>query len=193
MGQKLVFEKGTKFGRLTVIEESAKRTSQGSVMWTCSCQCGKVRDFSSIGLRIGVIQSCGCLRNEKAAKRIRSLDTTTHGMSYSPTYKSWACMIQRCTNPNAHGFEFYGGRGISVCTRWRESFQDFLSDMGKRPAGTSLDRRDVNGNYDSSNCRWATAHEQRVNKRDFALEKFSDSEIADEIWRRTPEYGMSFC
>jgi hypothetical protein len=85
---------------------------------------------------------------------------------HSREYSTWHSMIQRCTNPRTTGYSHYGGRGISVCTRWRESFNSFLEDMGKRPAGHSLERIDVNGNYEPSNCRWATSVDQGRNKRD---------------------------
>lgn len=88
----------------------------------------------------------------------------THGMWDSPTYKSWAMMKQRCMNPNYNIYERYGARGISVCEEWM-TFEGFLKDMGMRPENTSLDRIDVNGNYEPSNCRWATTEEQMNNTR----------------------------
>lgn len=84
----------------------------------------------------------------------------------TPTYHSWAKMKTRCNNPHAHNYEYYGGRGITVCERW-SSFKNFLEDMGERPENKTLDRIDPNGNYEPSNCRWATAKEQRVNQRWF--------------------------
>ncbi len=83
----------------------------------------------------------------------------------SPTYVSWQAMLSRCFNPNTNRYKHYGARGISVCQRWRESFPAFLSDMGERPAGRSLDRIDTDGNYEPGNCRWATKIEQRANQR----------------------------
>jgi hypothetical protein len=87
-----------------------------------------------------------------------------------PEYGSWANMIARCENPNATGFEYGGGRGITVCKRWRNSYADFLADMGPRPSPKhSIDRIDVDGNYEPNNCRWATSAEQNKNKRRLAI------------------------
>lgn len=91
---------------------------------------------------------------------------TTHGhrMPMSTTYRAWAAMRTRCTNPKAAKWSYYGGRGVQVCERWR-TFASFLADMGVKPTGTTLDRIDPDGHYEPSNCRWATWHEQRVNQR----------------------------
>jgi hypothetical protein len=88
-----------------------------------------------------------------------------HGMFGTPTYRSWLHMKERCTNSRCHAYASYGGRGITVCERWSASFENFLADMGKRPDGKTLDRIDNDGNYEPSNCRWATASEQRRNQR----------------------------
>jgi hypothetical protein len=98
------------------------------------------------------------MRDNNPAKR-------THGMTTTPTFKTWDAMKQRCLNPRSKDYADYGGRGISISPRWAQSFEAFLADMGERPAGTTIDREDVHGNYEPGNCRWATSIEQQNNKR----------------------------
>jgi hypothetical protein len=102
--------------------------------------------------------------------------TTIHGQRAlrTPTYNSWSTMRQRCANDNRPDYEYYGGRGIRVCDDW-ESFQNFLADMGKRPIGKTLDRKNVDGNYEPDNCRWASLSEQNRNKRDY---RFGRAKVA---------------
>ena len=138
-----------------------------------SVKCGAVLDVDGATLRRGQ-KSCGCLARELAAESMR-ITMTKHGHSRSaqggsdsPTYQTWNAMRNRCCNPNWHAFKDYGGRGISVCERWRgeHGFENFLADMGERPDGKTLDRKNVNGNYEKDNCKWSTATEQRNNRRD---------------------------
>lgn len=149
---------GQKFERLTAIEPTEKRDVNGCVIWFCLCECGTEDvPVSSKHLRSGHTKSCGCL----------ILDVkTTHGMCYSREYASRHAMIDRCENPNNPSFPNYGGRGIKVCDRWRNSFENFLEDMGLRPEGKTLDRwPDNDGDYELSNCKWSTPLEQQQNRR----------------------------
>jgi CENP-B N-terminal DNA-binding domain len=153
---------GQRFGRLLVLRASPKRGHNGIMRWICLCDCGCDTVVDGSSLRRGLSKSCGCLQRE-AAKRI------VHGHSRyrntTKTYQTWSNMIQRCTNSKHNKYRFYGGRGIKVCRRWLK-FENFLADMGPRPAGKTIDRYpDNDGDYRPDNCRWATWDEQVRNKR----------------------------
>ena len=154
---------GERLGRLRVI--SRVKNQGRSATWLCRCDCGNEITLTSGEFRRGRTQSCGCLGRELQIKR-----QTTHGQGRwqdrSPAYVSWLNMKSRCYNPNHRAFSYYGGRGIRVCKRWLNSFENFLADMGDRPPGTTLDRYpDQDGDYEPSNCRWATKTEQQNNLR----------------------------
>lgn len=152
---KLIDIAGKRFGRLLVI----RRTND---LWECRCDCGKIKFLPGGRVRTGNTSSCGCLRTEKRREKL-----LTHGMTNTPEYRSWASMIQRCSNPNGEKFRYYGGAGVRVFTRWLNSFEEFLKYVGKRPTSDhSLDRYpDPNGNYEPGNVRWATKSQQMRNRR----------------------------
>lgn len=158
---------GQNFGRLSVLSRDGSRNSKST--WKCRCSCGNVKIISSTGLMSGKSRSCGCLQKEEQSERITK-SNTVHGHNkagtgnQSPTWNSWSSMKKRCNTKSHVSYPSYGGRGIKVCERWND-FGNFLADMGERPIGKTLDRIDVNGNYEPGNCRWATLSEQQKNKR----------------------------
>jgi len=148
---------GLKFGRLTAIERCTTPKRHVSE-WICRCDCGTMRSVSTDKLNSGNTKSCGCLQKDKARARL-----LTHGACKTAEYRIWKAMRERCRfSPHPQ----YGGRGIDVCDRWFDSFEAFLADMGKRPTDQhTLERIDCDGNYEPSNCKWATWIEQNNNKR----------------------------
>lgn len=156
--RKVIIPHGTVFGRLTVIGEAD--SIKGNATWLCQCECGNQVTVLAYRLRAGHTQSCGCLHEENLRTSV-----TTHGMSKTPIYIIWKSMKARCLSPRDKSYKDYGGRGITVCDEWKDSFETFYADMGECPEGHSLDRIDVNGNYEPSNCRWATSIEQNRNRR----------------------------
>ena len=179
-----------KFGRLTVLKRAENHKVKTA--WECSCECGKLHIVTSNSLHANKTLSCGCLQREKVLK-----DNFKHGQSGTPEYYAWANLKTRCFNPKTKAYPDYGGRGITVCDRWigEHGFENFLADMGLRPSSEhSLDRIDVNGNYEPANCKWSTKQQQVDNRRAYqCIEKFSMEELQEELNRRTPEYGLSLC
>lgn len=151
---------GQQFGRLIVLAFS--QMTRKRARWKCLCECGKECVVDGTKLRTGHTQSCGCYQIDKMIAL-----KTTHQSIHLPEYHAWSAMNQRCTNENYEHYASYGGRGISVCERWRDSFENFYADMGPRPSRKhSLDRYpNQNGNYEPDNCRWATVKEQSRNRR----------------------------
>lgn len=154
---------GQRFGRLTVVREIDRSpTDRRRVL--CRCDCGAECEVFACNLTNGHSLSCGCAPRGLIVERSRRHDHAHRG-AVSRTYVSWCAMIDRCTNPNATQWKHYGGRGITICDHWRESFEAFLEDMGERPPERSLDRIDPDGNYEPGNCRWATRTQQARNRR----------------------------
>src|SRR5580698_5956070 len=142
---------GQRFGRLVARRLSRKTVPSGGAMWLCRCDCGRRKLVWGVALRNGLARSCGCLMGNRKHGQ-------TAGGRRTGSYNSWRCMIGRCTKPTDKNWERYGGRGIKVTRRWQgpHGLEHFLRDMGPRPDGKTLDRKDNNGNYTRRNCRWAT-------------------------------------
>lgn len=167
------------FGRLTVTSLSSVRQGR-SYMWDCVCECGENTVVRGGHLRAGKIRSCGCFQAES-----RHTHTRTHGGVGTPEYGSWERMRGRCRDPKNNQFQNYGGRGIEVCKRWVNSFENFLADMGKKPSRAhSIDRIDNDGNYEPSNCRWADPVTQASNKRNTKLLTFLGESKTARQWER---------
>lgn len=154
---------GTVFGRLVVIGAAPRRSGDTRAYWTCRCDCGTVIEVSGKNLRTEITQSCRCLQRDRLSVAIRKHGHSLRGQK-TRTYATWRGMLERCRNPKNKKFPQYGGRGISACKAWRDSFASFLNDMGERPIGRTLDRIDNRFGYFMSNCRWATPKEQAANR-----------------------------
>jgi hypothetical protein len=177
---------GQRYDRLRVIERVA--TAPGAPAYVrVQCDCGSApKSVRLTALRSGDTKSCGCLSRER-----RAAEKATPGPSrIEPEYSTWRHMIRRCERPEWEGFANYGGRGIGVCARWRESFAAFLADMGRRPGdGYSIDRINNDGNYEPDNCRWATQREQCRNRRVTRLVEFRGERLLIAEWAE--RLGMS--
>jgi hypothetical protein len=156
---------GRRFGKLFVLRKSETRL-HGHTSWVCVCDCDLEKEIVKSGtcLLSGDTSSCGCYHKEQLALR-RTSHGQTRGGKHSEAYACWANMVQRCTNPKATNWKYWGGRGITICDSWRQ-FENFHKDMGDPPEGLTLDRYpDLDGNYEPGNCRWATDEQQSQNRR----------------------------
>lgn len=155
-----------------MLEILPKSTNHPETICRFRCDCGVEKEARISSIAKGSTRSCGCLQREVASRLAK--ETTTHGRAAKGhsdrTYKSWTSMIERCTNQNAINWDLYGGRGIEISPRWRESFENFLEDMGERPHGHSLDRKNNSLGYSKENCQWATPTQQgRNNRRNYMM------------------------
>lgn len=166
---------GQKFGRLEVVSSTNNKDSGGRYFWRCLCVCGKFKEVRGSDLKAGNVKSCGCLKLEG--------NNLKHGQSVTREYQCWNSMMGRCYNSNNKRYKNYGGRGIKVCDRWH-TFENFYEDMGKRPKGLTLDRRDNSGDYCPENCRWATYTEQANNKRNSVWKEYRGETRTVAQWGR---------
>lgn len=179
---KYINETGNVYGMIKVISFSHIDTRMA--VFNCLCECGNSVKIHGSRLRRGGAKSCGCTRLEKMR-----LARTTHGMTSIfnkvPEYANWESMKDRCYNGNCPAYKHYGGRGIIVCDRWKSSFESFYADMGSKPTPKhSIDRIDVNGNYEPSNCRWANQSEQMNNTRSNVLITFNNQTLNITQWAK---------
>lgn len=157
---------GLCFGRLTATRYV------GESKWLCRCECGGTATCITSNLLKGNSTSCGCKRREAHFK---------HGMSATPQWHAWQSMRQRCENPNDPAYKNYGGRGIKVCDRWG-SYANFIADMGLRPPGYELDRRDNDGDYTPDNCQWVSKKANRNNKRNNRVVEWCGESMPVTAW-----------
>lgn len=174
--------KGQKFDRLTVIEYAFNKNRKS--YWICKCQCGNVKIVESYKLRIGHTRSCGCIAKETF--EILKQKCTKHNMVKTRMYKIWQNMKRRCYSPKEKGYKYYGGRGIKVCDEWLEDFINFYNwamNNGYREDLT-IDRINVNGNYEPNNCRWADRITQANNKRNNHFLTYNNETLTINQWAR---------
>lgn len=180
----LIDRDGQRYGSLTVVGRSSET---GRPMWICRCDCGQQTVVASSNLAAGNSQSCGyCNRSERQVKHGHARKRNN-----SPEYRTWTSIIGRCESPKRRDFKYYGGRGITICDRWRRGeggktgFECFLADMGRKPSPElSIEREDNDRGYEPDNCVWATRSEQMKNRRYFGKKVKPGPKITYEIIRR---------
>lgn len=173
---------GQRYGVLTAVKYSHRQ--DGNIHWLFACDCGTVKPMYAWSVLSGRQDSCGCLGRKR-----RVLAKTKHGhrrkyQKQTKEYTAWLNIKHRCYDSNRPDYNRYGGRGIKVCDRWLESFANFLEDMGYAPPGTSIDRIDVNGDYEPNNCRWASKWVQASNKRNNTVLHFNGQSKTVSEWAR---------
>ena len=177
---------GGKVGRLLLLKEVRMPHGKGTdAGYLCKCDCGNEKKVLRSNLLSGAVVSCGCFHKEAASKSSKK-----HGKSGDRVYSAWADMKSRCYDKNHISYERYGGRGITVCDKWKNSFEAFYEDMGDPPADDySIDRIDNNGNYEPGNCRWATPKQQSRNRRSCVMVEYNGEKMC--ITDLAEKLGMS--
>lgn len=186
-GMSVVDRTGERYGRLTVLSRAENKIEPSGAVraqWKCKCDCGNERIVSGQTLSKGTTKSCGCL-----VKDVRK-ESATHGRSYDGIYHVWNMMKQRCTNPSYTSWGSYGGRGITVCDRWLK-FENFLEDMGERPHGMTLERKDNERGYEPGNVVWASRLDQANNRRTNVYLELKGSVMTIAEWGRKTGFGKS--
>jgi hypothetical protein len=178
MGKPLNNLQGFRFGSLTVLQLGEKQRSTNGAWWLCLCDCGTQKNIPSTDIVQGKVKSCGCEHGKRIA-----VANQTHGMTKTKTYRIWQALRNRCNRIN----QDYSCRGITYDNRW-DDFANFLSDMGEAPSSMSLDRIDVNGNYEKANCRWATREQQANNTRANVFLEYNGKTQTVTQWAK--ELGM---
>ena len=174
---------GKKFGRLTALK-IVGRDRAGSCTWLCKCECGNEKVISARSLSNKSAKSCGCLASEKRRENMIKINGFYHGYSSEKLRAVWFLLVRRCSEPTCKDFKYYGARGIKVCYEWLNDFQafyDWAMSNGYKE-GLTIDRIDANGNYEPSNCRWATMKEQSNNKRNNVLITFKGETHTLKQW-----------
>jgi len=184
MNTRLVDFTGKRFGKLIVISRfyHEKKTTK----WNCICDCGNLKIINAYSLSKGITKSCGCLISEIAKKQ-----ETTHGLSKTPEYKIYMTIKQRCYNEKSKSYKYYGGRGIKMSDSWKNSFEIFYKDIGKRPSTNhSIERKDNNMNYSKDNCKWETKLIQANNCRSNRIIEINGVSLTASEWCR--KYNISY-
>lgn len=180
---------GMRFGRLVALGYVGQNHRNSCSIWLCRCDCGTEKIIESRSLLFGNSQSCGCLHRDISAAvcKRRNPGMATHGMKNTPEWRAWHCMKGRCLNHKDKAYHWYGGRGITICEEWIESFESFFAHVGLRPSEShSLDRIDNEKGYVPGNVRWATMLEQNSNRRSSKFFVFNGELLCvAEISRRT--------